>query len=130
MRVKEALDCAAEPVSLSEPLGDEGAELGDTIVDDVALSPQDQAVRLVELQEMARAIAALEDPEYHVLRLRFGLGDEEPATLAETGRRLQLAGDTARTVHLRTLTKLRRSMEGSRTLVASVFGDADRTDTT
>ena len=111
-RVHEALLLAEEPVSLAAPSAGAGdAELIDAIEDIRAVSPLEHAVLAMELEQLSRAMAALDDAEYEVLRLRFGLGDEEPATLTEVGRRLELSGDAARSVQRRAIKKLRRSMK-------------------
>lgn len=59
---------------------------------------------------MSRAMAALDDAEYEVLRLRFGLDDETPASLTEVGNKLELSAGAAHRVQQRAITKLRRSM--------------------
>ena len=111
-RVQDALLLAEEPVSLAAPSAGAGdAELIDAIEDIRAVSPLEHAVLAMELEQLSRAMAALDDAEYEVLRLRFGLGDEEPATLTEVGRRLELSGDAARSVQQRAIKKLRRSMK-------------------
>lgn len=109
-RVQEALFLAEEPVSLAAPSAGGDAELISAIEDIRAVSPVEHAVLAMELEQLSRAMAALDDAEYEVLRLRFGLGDEEPATLTEVGRRLELSGDAARSVQRRAIKKLRRSL--------------------
>ena len=110
-RVAEALLLAEEPVSLAAPSAVGDAELINAIEDVRAVSPLEHAVLTRELEEMSRAMAALDEAEYEALRLRFGLDDQEPATLTELGRRLELSGAAARTVQHRAIKKLRRSMK-------------------
>ena len=109
-RVTAALLVAEDPASLAAPLPAVGAERVSAIEDRRAVSPLDHAVLSIELEKMSLAMAALDEVEYEVLRLRFGLGDDEPSTLAEVGRRLELSGAAARRVQHRAMTKLRRSM--------------------
>lgn len=97
-------------MSLAAPSAGAGdAELIDAIEDIRAVPPLEHAVLAMELEQLSRAMAALDDAEYEVLRLRFGLGDEEPATFTEVGRRLELSGDAARSVQQRAIKK--RSMK-------------------
>jgi RNA polymerase sigma factor (sigma-70 family) len=110
-RLKEVLLLADEPVSLAAPSADGDAELSSAIEDVRAVSPLDHAVLSMELETMSRAMATLDEAEYQVLRLRFGLDDAEPATLTEVGRRLELSGAAARSVQQRAISKLRRSMK-------------------
>jgi RNA polymerase primary sigma factor len=109
-RVTEALLVDEEPVSLAAPLVARGAERTSAIEDGRAVSPLEHAVLSIELEKMSLAMAALDEVEYEVLRLRFGLDDDQPATLTEVGRRLELSGAAARTVQQRAMRKLRRSI--------------------
>lgn len=110
-RVKEALRLAEEPVSLAALCAGGDVELIRSIEDVRAVSPLEHAVLSEELETMSRAMGALDEAEYQVLRLRFGLDDDEPATLTEVGRRLELSGAAARTVQQRAIKKLRLSMK-------------------
>ncbi len=88
-RVTEALCYAGEPLSLSEPLREDGdAELGDVVEDHGAASPFDVAAVAVLPDEVARLLAPLDEREREILRLRFGLDRGEPRTLEEVGARL------------------------------------------
>ena len=109
-QVAQALAAIREPLSIDDRTDGGEGQIGDAIEDERALSPPDQAIRSWQLEEMSTALCALEEPEYHVLRLRFGLDDEEPRTLAEVGRRLDVSGETAREIQRRAIAKLRRSM--------------------
>jgi RNA polymerase sigma factor (sigma-70 family) len=109
-RVTEALLVAEEAVSLLAPPVSGGSEKISATEDMHAVSPLEHAVVSMELETMSCALAALDEVEYEVLRLRFGLGDDEPASLAEAARRLELSVATARTVLQRAMKKVRRSM--------------------
>jgi RNA polymerase sigma factor (sigma-70 family) len=109
-RVEEALAALPEPLSIHDRTDGGEGEIGDVIEDDHAVSPLDQVIRSWQLEEMSRALSALEESEYRVLRLRFGLDEQEPATLVEVGRRLDLSGDAAREIQRRAIAKLRHSM--------------------
>ena len=87
----EALRFRAEPLSLSEPLREDGdAELGDVVEDRSAESPFEVAATALLPLEINRLLAPLDEREREILRLRFGLDRGEPRTLEEVGRRFSL----------------------------------------
>jgi RNA polymerase sigma factor (sigma-70 family) len=82
----EALRFRAEPLSLSEPLREDGdAELGDVVEDRSAESPFEVAAVALLPEEIQRLLSPLDEREREILRLRFGLDRGEPRTLEEVG---------------------------------------------
>jgi len=80
-KVTEALRFAAEPLSLSEPLREDGdAELGDVVEDRSADSPFEVAATALLPDEINRLLGPLDEREREILKLRFGLdvGSQEP----------------------------------------------------
>ncbi len=78
-KVTEALRFAAEPLSLSEPLREDGdAELGDVVEDRSAESPFEVAATALLPEEIQRLLAPLDEREREILKLRFGLDRGEP----------------------------------------------------
>ncbi len=112
-RVREARAHAFAPWSLSAPIGEDGAQLGDMVADQAA-SPEEQAILSAELAGMASAMARLDERESDVLRLRFGLGGSQQLTLGEVGAHLLSSGDEARGIQRRAMAKLRGSMRSLR----------------
>jgi RNA polymerase sigma factor (sigma-70 family) len=120
-KVSEALRFAAEPVSLSEPLRDDGdAELGDIVEDRSADSPFDLAAVTMLPDEIARLLAPLEERERDILRLRYGLDRGEPRTLEEVGAHFNLTRERIRQIEARAMSKLRHpsSHSGAHDLLA------------
>src|SRR5256714_304277 len=73
-KVTEALRFAAEPLSLSEPLREDGdAELGDIVEDRSAESPFEVAATALLPAEIEKLLAPLDERERQILALRFGL---------------------------------------------------------
>jgi DNA-binding NarL/FixJ family response regulator len=69
-KVTEALRFAAEPLSLSEPLREDGdAELGDVVEDRSAESPFEVAATALLPDEIARLLAPLDEREREILKL-------------------------------------------------------------
>jgi len=90
-----SLHNATEDVSLSHP---------------VDPPPIDhEMIRQADLDELAAALLDLDGKEREVMRLRFGLEDDEPHTLQEIGDRLHLTRERVRQIESRAKDKLRRS---------------------
>ena len=104
-------------VSLSEPVrggvsgqGDgPSRELGDLLEQDGIAPIEDEMIRQSDLDELAAALSELDGKEREVVRLRFGLGDDEPRTLQEIGDQLNLSRERVRQIESRAKEKLRRS---------------------
>ncbi len=107
-KLVESLRFRGEPVSLSEPLRDEGeAELGDLVEDRTASSPFDEAAEALLPSEVARLLAPLDERERQILRLRYGLDKGEPRTLEEVGEYFNLTRERIRQIESRAMSKLR-----------------------
>ncbi len=120
-KVTEALRFAAEPLSLSEPLREDGdAELGDVVEDRSAESPFEVAATALLPEEIARLLSPLDDREREILKLRFGLDRGEPRTLEEVGEHFSLTRERIRQIEARAMSKLRHpsSDTGARDLLA------------
>jgi len=119
-KVTEALRFALEPLSLSEPLREDGdAELGDLVQDRAAESPFDMAATALLPEEITRLLSPLDEREREILRLRFGLDRGEPRTLEEVGEHFNLTRERIRQIEARAMSKLRHpsSDTGARDLL-------------
>ena len=120
-KVTEALRFAAEPLSLSEPLREDGdAELGDVVEDRSAESPFEMAATSLLPDEIRRLLAPLDEREREILTLRYGLDRGEPRTLEEVGEHFNLTRERIRQIEARAMSKLRHpsSDTGARDLLA------------
>ncbi len=120
-RITEALRFAADPLSLSEPLREEGeAVLGDVVENRSAESPFEAASVSLLPGEIARLLAQLDDREREILTLRFGLDQGRPRTLEEVGEHFHLTRERIRQIEARAMSKLRHpsSDMGARDLLA------------
>ena len=120
-KITEALRFANEPLSLSEPLREDGdAELGDVVEDRGAASPFEVAATSLLADEIARLLAPLDEREREILKLRFGLDRGEPRTLEEVGEHFNLTRERIRQIEARAMSKLRHpsSDTGARDLLA------------
>ena len=120
-KVTEALRFAAEPLSLSEPLREDGdAELGDVVEDRSAESPFEVAATSLLPEEIRRLLSPLDEREREILTLRYGLDRGEPRTLEEVGEHFNLTRERIRQIEARAMSKLRHpsSDTGARDLLA------------
>ena len=120
-KVTEALRFAAEPLSLSEPLREDGdAELGDIVEDRSVESPFEVAATALLPAEIEKLLAPLDERERQILALRFGLDRGEPRTLEEVGEYFNLTRERIRQIEARAMSKLRHPSAdtGARDLLA------------
>jgi RNA polymerase primary sigma factor len=105
------LHAGGEDMSLSEPVGsdEQPHEFGDLLPQDGVLPVEDALIHQADLDELTEALADLDGNEREVVRLRFGLEDDEPQTLQEIGDRLHLSRERVRQIESRAKDKLRHS---------------------
>jgi RNA polymerase primary sigma factor len=112
-KVELAMGVAAT-VSLEQPIGEDGAQLGDFIEDQDAIDP----VRVVEELDIAdslrRAISRLPARETRILALRYGFLDGVPRTLEEIGEEFELTRERIRQLEKLALCRLRHPSFGIR----------------
>ena len=106
-----ALHAGAEEMSPSERIvrDGRGSEVGDTLIQDPAPSVDEAMIRQADVDELAAALMELDGKEREIMRLRFGVEDDEPRTLQEIGERLHLSRERVRQLESRAKDKLRRS---------------------
>ena len=99
-----------DDVSLNDPINsDDSRQLGETIAQDQVPPIEEEMIHQADLAELASALGDLDGKEREVVRLRFGLEDDEPRTLQEIGDRLHLSRERVRQIESRAKDKLRRS---------------------
>ena len=107
-KVREIMRVAQEPVSLETPIGEEeDSHLGDFIPDDDAPVPAEAASQTLLKEQLADVLKTLTPREEKVLRLRFGLEDGRPRTLAEVGKEFNVTRERIRQIEAKALRKLR-----------------------
>jgi RNA polymerase primary sigma factor len=95
------------PVSLEQPVGEDGASLlGEFIADERTPSAFESASAEVYVEAVQRLLVALDARERRILELRYGLTGEEPCSATEVSRRFNLSRERIRQIESRSLSKL------------------------
>jgi RNA polymerase primary sigma factor len=90
---------------------DAGWSLGEMIMDDRARNPDDEMVEHDNLKHVFQQLSSMDQREATVLRMRFGLDDQEPRTLKEIGESLGLTRERVRQIETEALNKLSQSLD-------------------
>ncbi len=96
-------------ISLSDRLPDSDQEVEETIKDEVVPSVEYQIIKNAIEQQVRDMLQELDEKEALVLRLRFGLDDNQPRTLQEIGNMLNLTRERIRQIELKAKRKLAQS---------------------
>jgi RNA polymerase primary sigma factor len=91
---------------LSRPVDEDGFD--DALLDQARREVDDDPTRDALLRELDAALLELDPKERLVMRLRFGLNDDEPWTAEQIGERLRLATEGVGRIETRAVQKLRR----------------------
>ena len=107
-KVNKVLKIAKEPISLSTPVGEEeDSQLGDFIEDKKIINPRDAIANLSLAEQTRQVLATLTPREEKVLRMRFGIGEENDHTLEEVGQDFNVTRERIRQIEAKALRKLR-----------------------
>ncbi|MDE0801902.1 MAG: sigma-70 family RNA polymerase sigma factor [Acidimicrobiales bacterium] len=120
-KVADAIRFAAEPVSLSEPLGEDGdLQRGDIVVDTTTPLPFDAVAAALLPGTVETMLVNLDEHEREVIRLRYGLDRGEPRTLEAVGDHVHLTRARVRQIEAKAISKLRHPSRdcGARDLLA------------
>ncbi len=93
---------------------DSGWTLGDMVMDENQLSPDDKLVESDSLRHVLEMLKVMDEREATILKLRFGLGGIEPKTLKEIGEQLGLTRERVRQIETEALGKMAASLDDPR----------------
>ena len=104
----------ADTVSLEQPVGEDGAQLGDFIEDEDAVDPVRVTEELDIANSLRKSIERLPEREGRILALRYGFYDGVPRTLEEIGEEFNLTRERIRQLEKLALCRLRHPSFGIR----------------
>jgi RNA polymerase primary sigma factor len=109
--LKEARAVSRVVTSLDRPVGeDEETSFGALLASDERGTEEEVDIVLRE-DALQRALEQLPEQEREVVKLRYGVGGDEPTPLSETGRRLGISQDTVRRLERKALAELAENRE-------------------
>jgi RNA polymerase primary sigma factor len=113
-KVKNVIKITKEPVSLETPVGDEDdGRFGDFIEDKSTISPSDAVLKDDLNNQIDEVLDQLNDREKAVIRMRFGLlEDESDRTLEEIGKELNVTRERVRQIESSAIKKLKHPRVG------------------
>ncbi len=104
----------ADTVSLEQPVGEDGAQLGDFIQDEDAADPMKVTEEMDIADSLRKSIERLPNREGRILALRYGFHDGVPRTLEEIGEEFNLTRERIRQLEKLALCRLRHPSFGIR----------------
>ena len=110
--IPEIRKISQRTTSLQTPVGDDGdAELGDFIQNQNTPTPADVVDGIIAKESLDRVLRAMDERERKVVELRFGLGGEDPRTLAQVSSRFNVSRERVRQIEAKALEKLKGALE-------------------
>lgn len=106
-RLHETVQAFQEPVALEHPVGDGGTEFGELLPDLQAIPPDAHVHRTEMTHQLDRILENLTPREQTVIRLRFGIGYDQPSTLEQVGQSLSVTRERIRQIEAKALKKLK-----------------------
>ncbi|HZM00346.1 MAG TPA: RNA polymerase sigma factor RpoD/SigA [Planctomycetota bacterium] len=108
--VRAALQTAARYTQSFAQDDDDSIDLSEMIEDPSVPDPGADLLQRNEMSRMLRLLDSLDDRQTRILRMRFGLGGEEPMTLKEIGSKLGLTRERVRQIQNEALARLLGAM--------------------
>ncbi len=96
----------------TEQAGEPGWSIDEMLMDNRSKSPDTEMVESDDLKHVLVLLDKMDQREATVLRMRFGLNEEEPRTLKEIGESLGLTRERVRQIESEALAKLNESLCG------------------
>ncbi len=111
--VKRAVRAFSAPTQAAAP--ESGQGLSEILRDEKSLPPDEAVFTASETALIQDLVSRLDDREATILRLRYGLDDEEPMTLKNIGAKIGLTRERVRQLEIEALRKLEAALSDTRT---------------
>ena len=113
-KVKQVIKITKEPISLEAPIGsEEDGKYGDFVEDKGTLTPMEQILKSDLKEQIDDVLNQLNDREKAVIKMRFGLlDDESDRTLEEIGKELNVTRERVRQIESSAIKKLKHPKVG------------------
>ncbi|EAJ0347856.1 RNA polymerase sigma factor RpoD [Campylobacter lari] len=113
-KVKQVIKITKEPISLEAPISNEDdGKFGDFVEDRTSISPMDHILKDDLKEQIDEVLDQLNDREKAVIRMRFGLMDDESdRTLEEIGKELNVTRERVRQIESSAIKKLKHPKVG------------------
>ncbi len=108
-RVQETIEAFQDPMSLDAASTDGVTEIGELIPDLGCAAPDEEVSRKSNAQWLEKILDNLTPREQEVVRLRFGIGIDEPWTLERVGRSMSVTRERIRQIEVVALNKLKEA---------------------
>lgn len=109
--VRDTMQIANSHLSLDASFNNDQEEnsLVDYLADETQEAPDEMTFSNALSDDMVKALSTLTDREQTILMLYFGLGDAEPMTLEEIGKKMRLTRERIRQIKEKAILRLRHS---------------------
>ena len=109
--VRDTMQIANSHLSLDASFNNDQEEnsLVDYLADETQEAPDEMTFSNALSDDMIKALSTLTDREQTILMLYFGLGDAEPMTLEEIGKKMHLTRERIRQIKEKAILRLRHS---------------------
>ncbi len=113
-KVKNVIKITKEPISLEAPIGNEDdGKFGDFVEDKKSISPIEYMLKKDLKSQVDEVLEQLNEREKAVIRMRFGLlDDESDRTLEEIGKELNVTRERVRQIENSAIKKLKHPKVG------------------
>ncbi|MEK7566534.1 MAG: sigma-70 family RNA polymerase sigma factor [Patescibacteria group bacterium] len=109
-KVRHIQKISQDTISIDAPVGEdeEDSTLGEFIMDETILSPEQEAARRLLKDQLREIITDLTPREQKILKMRFGLDDAITHTLEEVGKEFGVTRERIRQIEAKALERIRQ----------------------
>ena len=114
-KVKRLIQASSQPISLEQPMGNDGeGRVGELLADDVLKTPPEITTQNMLQEDLSAALMELPERERKILQMRYGLADGQRRTLEEVGVAFGITRERTRQIEAEALRRLRQPDVGQR----------------